>query len=88
MFALTIVRAIYGDQYNASAPLVQHAIVALAVIADTAGPVSPCGTCRQVIHELAPGIMVYWRDENGRLMSDTIDTLLPKPFVWPEEQAR
>src|SRR5262245_36644472 len=29
-------------------------LIALAVVADTPGPVSPCGTCRQVIHELAP----------------------------------
>jgi O-antigen/teichoic acid export membrane protein len=31
MFSLTIVRAIYGNQYDASAPLVQHGILALGV---------------------------------------------------------
>ena len=60
--------------------------VAMAVTAGPAGGASPCGACRQVIHELAPGILVYWRDERGRLVKDTIDGLLPKPFVWPKDK--
>src|SRR5215207_441910 len=43
----------------------EREIVALAVIADTAGPVSPCGTCRQVIHELAPGCTVVLANTRG-----------------------
>ena len=65
----------------------EQGFVAMAVTAGPSGGASPCGACRQVIHELAPGIMVYWRDESGRLVGDTIDALLPKPFVWPKEKA-
>src|SRR5918911_332919 len=36
----------------------EREIVAIAVIADTPGPVSPCGTCRQVILELARDCIV------------------------------
>src|SRR5918911_689438 len=36
----------------------EREIVALAVVADTPDPVSPCGTCRQVLLELAPGCTV------------------------------
>jgi cytidine deaminase len=54
--------------------------VALAVIADTAGPVSPCGTCRQVIHELAPGCIVVLANTNGATRPTTPQELLPDGF--------
>jgi cytidine deaminase len=58
--------------------------VAVAVTAGKAGGASPCGACRQVLHEFAPGILVYWRDGNGRLAKETIGELLRRPFVWPK----
>lgn len=62
--------------------------VAVAVTAGSAGGASPCGACRQVLHEFAPGLVVYWRDAGGRLTRDTIGNLLRKPFVWPRGRRR
>jgi cytidine deaminase len=62
----------------------EREIVALAVIADTAGPVSPCGTCRQVIHELAPGCAVTLANTRGDIRLTTPQELLPGGFT-PED---
>jgi len=59
----------------------EREIVALAVIADTAGPVSPCGTCRQVILELAPGGMVALANTRGDIRLTTPQELLPGGFL-------
>ena len=56
-------------------------IVALAVVADTAGPVSPCGTCRQVIHELAPRCIVVLANMGGQTLQTTPQALLPGGFT-------
>ena len=56
-------------------------IVALAVVADTPGPVSPCGTCRQVIHELAPRCCVALANMRGDLYLATPQELLPGGFT-------
>jgi cytidine deaminase len=58
----------------------QREIVALAVVADTSGPVSPCGTCRQVIHELAPRATVVLANMAGALHTTTPAALLPDGF--------
>ena len=62
--------------------------VAVAVTAGRSGGASPCGACRQVLHEFAPGLTVYWRDERGRLVKDSVAGLLPKAFVWPRRRAK
>ena len=55
---------------------------ALAVIADTPRPVSPCGACRQVIAELCPGDMkVSLANLNGDVKIVTVDELLPEAFA-------
>ena len=59
----------------------ERAIVALAVVADTPGPVSPCGTCRQVIHELAPSARVALANLRGDLALTTPQELLPGGFT-------
>ena len=59
----------------------EREIVALAVIADTPGPVSPCGTCRQVIHELAPGCTVVLANTRGDMRLITPQELLPGGFM-------
>ena len=54
-------------------------ITALAVCLEGGG--SPCGACRQVIHEFAPGIPVFIGDPDGNLVSETtLDHLLPGAF--------
>lgn len=54
---------------------------ALAVVASTEGPVSPCGACRQVIAEFCDGSMpVYLTNLNGDIEETTVAKLLPGAF--------
>ena len=54
---------------------------ALAVAADTKGPVSPCGACRQVLAEFCPPDMpVYLTNLKGDVQETTISELLPGAF--------
>lgn len=55
-------------------------IIGLAVIADTPGPVSPCGSCRQVIFELAPHAIVVLANLHGMLRVTFARELLPDGF--------
>ncbi|MGM9922879.1 MAG: cytidine deaminase [Bacillus sp. (in: firmicutes)] len=58
---------------------------ALAVVADTKRPVSPCGACRQVIAELCPkDMVVYLTNLHGDVQEITVDQLLPGAFS-PED---
>jgi len=55
--------------------------VAAAVIADSAGPVSPCGACRQVMLELCDGeLPVILTNLKGEFMETTVNGLLPYGF--------
>jgi cytidine deaminase len=61
--------------------------VALAVVADTPGPVTPCGACRQVMVELCPPDMkVYLANLKGELKETTVRELLPDSFGREELQ--
>ncbi|KWX70402.1 cytidine deaminase [Paenibacillus jilunlii] len=54
---------------------------AIAVIADTDGPVSPCGVCRQVMVELcAPDMKVILGNLRGDIQETTVRDLLPGAF--------
>ncbi|MDO3410240.1 cytidine deaminase [Saccharibacillus sp. CPCC 101409] len=56
-------------------------IEAIAVVADTDGPVSPCGACRQVIAEFADkDTLIYLTNLNGNTEEWTLDRLLPGYF--------
>lgn len=53
----------------------------LAVVADTPGPCSPCGACRQVISELCPPQMeVVMSNLTGDTKIMTVAELLPGAF--------
>ncbi|MDE2155760.1 MAG: cytidine deaminase [Xanthomonadaceae bacterium] len=57
---------------------------ALAVIADTPGPVSPCGACRQVMAELCDAAMpVLLGNLDGDTRQTTVTALLPDAFTLP-----
>jgi cytidine deaminase len=58
----------------------EREILAIAVVADTSGPVSPCGTCRQVIHELAPQAIVLLGNMGAALRVTSPQALLPDGF--------
>ncbi len=65
----------------------EKSFAAMAVTADTKGPCSPCGACRQVISELCPKDMpVYLTNLNGAVEEMTVEQLLPGAFtLTPEE---
>lgn len=42
--------------------------------------ISPCGNCRQMLHEYCPDIRVIIKDETGNLVKVTARDLLP--FAW------
>ncbi len=59
----------------------QDDIEALAIVADTDGPVSPCGACRQVISELFPkDAPIYLANLNGDIKETNAEELLPYAF--------
>lgn len=56
-------------------------IRAIAVVADTPGPVSPCGACRQVLAEFCdPDTKVILGSLNGQSKVTTVGALLPFSF--------
>lgn len=58
----------------------QREFEAIAVVTRNGG--SPCGICRQVMHELAPNLRVFIADLDGVIYVDTtIDALLPDCFT-------
>ena len=59
----------------------EHDFVRLAVLAGSPRPVSPCGMCRQVIAELAPGIEILLANLDGACDETTPEVLLPGAFT-------
>jgi len=58
---------------------------AIAVVADTDGPCSPCGACRQVMSEFcAPDMPVYLTNLKGDVQETTVGELIPFAFS-PED---
>jgi len=55
---------------------------ALAVVADSPNPVTPCGVCRQVLAEFCdPQMTVYLGNLKGELVETTVEELLPGAFT-------
>ena len=63
-------------------------LVAIAITARQGHGAPPCGSCRQVLQEFAPNIMVCWRDGRGRMLRRSLSRLLPVPFAFPERLKR
>lgn len=54
---------------------------AIAVVAATEGPVSPCGACRQVMAEFfEPDMPVYLTNLTGQVQETSVKELLPGAF--------
>ncbi len=51
---------------------------ALAVVADTQVPISPCGACRQALAEFAPHLTLLLANLKGTLEVWSLDQLLPR----------
>ena len=70
--------AVYGAMMDGKG---REDFVALAVVADTEGPTSPCGACRQVLSELFPAeAPIYMANLHGAIQEATIMELLPYAF--------
>lgn len=54
--------------------------VAIAVTAGSGHGAAPCGACRQVLHEFAPDLQVYFLDGRGRIARRRLSTLLADAF--------
>jgi len=60
----------------------EQEIVAIAIVGDTEGPVSPCGACRQVIAEFATEqTKVILANLKGDVRETSIQELLPGFFT-------
>lgn len=53
-------------------------IEAIAVVTENGG--SPCGSCRQVLYEFNPSLLVLIGDTNGHAHKMRLDELLPNAF--------
>lgn len=51
---------------------------ALAVVADSLSPVTPCGACRQVLAEFSPSLPVCSANLEGKVYTSSIAELLPR----------
>lgn len=61
-------------------------ILSITIIANDHLPVSPCGACRQVMHELMPRqTKVFLANTKGEIKETTTDELLPYAFVLDEK---
>ena len=54
---------------------------ALAITTDSEELIPPCGACRQVITDLAPGIQVILTTSKGKSKRFKAEALLPYPFT-------
>ena len=53
---------------------------AIAIVVGGDSLPSPCGACRQVLHEFAPGMRVILATTSGGRKATTLSELLPDPF--------
>lgn len=61
---------------------------AIAIVADTESPVSPCGACRQVMSEFMPDVRVIMANLRGDIAVATVRELLPGAFDETDLPAR
>ena len=52
---------------------------ALAVVADSRDPVTPCGACRQVLAEFSPALPICSVNLDGEVFVESLAFLLPRP---------
>ncbi len=62
------------------APHAGPQIVAIAVVAESADPPTPCGACRQVLAEFGPGCTIICANLRGDTLTMGLDELLPHAF--------
>ena len=70
-----------AEQGAVSAAVAQgeREFVAIAVVADAARPIVPCGACRQVLAEFNPKMRVIMGTLKGQEETMSLEQLLPRP---------
>jgi cytidine deaminase len=53
---------------------------ACAVVTETDTPTPPCGACRQVLQEFAPGLEIHLAGRSTAVETHSLGDLLPRPF--------
>jgi homotetrameric cytidine deaminase len=53
----------------------------LALVSETMRPVLPCGACRQVLLEYAPGLLLVVERQDGGAEEIPLASLLPRAFT-------
>ena len=70
------------DAYRAAVKAIsegEREFDAIAVVTEDGG--TPCGECRQVLHEFGADIVVILADTHGHYTLTTVGELLPKAFT-------
>lgn len=60
----------------------------IAIATDDSEPTPPCGACRQVLNEFAPGIKISSYTRDGKEASWSLGELLPHAFVLTQSRGR
>ncbi len=55
-------------------------ILGVAIVTDTNPPASPCGSCRQVLHEFGADAFVLCANLDGDVLEETVRGFLPAGF--------
>lgn len=55
-------------------------VQALALVADTPEPITPCGLCRQVLAEFNPACLILMANLTRSVRRASLADLLPQPF--------
>ncbi len=83
---VNIENASYGEGLCAERAAVAAAVsagnrdfAALAVVAGDGSDISPCGSCRQVLMEFSPDMVLATRTPEG-VRLERLSELLPRPF--------
>ncbi len=61
----------------------EKAFTRLAIFTPDAGPLSPCGACRQVLAEMGRDIPILSIGRGGLAREFRLSELLPQAFGWP-----
>jgi cytidine deaminase len=65
----------------------EHSFQRLVIFTPDAGPLSPCGACRQVLAEFCDELVILSVGRGGMEREFLLSELLPRAFGWPAGEA-
>ncbi len=65
----------------------EREFTSIAISARDGEEPSPCGACRQVLHEFGPRMWVLWRSRGGKVVRARVDSLLDRAFRFAKKKA-